>query len=158
MLYFVLSFLPIITLLICLLVIKLSAKRASLAAFLVAAAEFILWIKPGTAGMVITLEKGLAMSLFVGLIAFSAMLLYNLVDISGGFNVINRYLSGVFSDRFVMFLTIRWVFSAFLQGIAGYVCWKARSSSAGRKSCCCIAAGTFLGNKFRFDGLVHLCH
>ncbi|HIU28042.1 MAG TPA: L-lactate permease [Candidatus Fimisoma avicola] len=120
MLYFVLSFLPIITLLICLLVIKLSAKRASLAAFLVAAAEFILWIKPGTAGMVITLEKGLAMSLFVGLIAFSAMLLYNLVDISGGFNVINRYLSGVFSDRFVMFLTISWVFSAFLQGIAGY--------------------------------------
>lgn len=117
---FILSFLPIAVLLVCLLVIKLSARLSSLLAFTVAAAEFLLWTKPGSAGIAITLEKGVAMSVFVGLIAFSAMLLYNLVDMSGGFTVINRYLSGVFSDRFAMFLMISWVFSAFLQGIAGY--------------------------------------
>ena len=120
MINFILSFLPIATLLTCLLIIKISAKKASLIAFLVAMAEFVFWARPGAAGMAITLEKGLATSLFVGLIAFSAMLLYNLVDVSGGFTVINRYLSGVFSDRFAMFLMISWLFSAFLQGIAGY--------------------------------------
>ena len=70
--------------------------------------------------MAITIEKGVMMTVFVGLIAFGAMLLYNLVDVSGGFSIINRWLSNVFRDRFVLFLMISWVFSAFLQGIAGY--------------------------------------
>ena len=53
--------------------------------------------------MAITIEKGVMMTVFVGLIAFGAMLLYNLVDVSGGFSIINRWLSNVFRDRFVLF-------------------------------------------------------
>lgn len=60
------------------------------------------------------------MAVFVGLIAFGAMLLYNLVEQSGGFNIINSFLSDLFHDRFALFLMISWIFSAFLQGIAGY--------------------------------------
>lgn len=117
---FLLSLMPIVVLLVCLLGIKLSAKIAGLITFLMAFAEFVVWTKPGVLGAVITIEKGLMMAVFVGLIAFGAMLLYNLVDISGGFSIINHYLSNVFQNRFVLFLMISWVFSAFLQGIAGY--------------------------------------
>lgn len=120
MIAFILAFLPIAVLLLCLLVIGLPAKLSSALAFLTALTEFLLWARPGSIGMLITLEKGFAMSLFVGLIAFSAMLLYNLVDLSGGFSVIQKYLTALFADRFVLFLLISWVFSAFLQGIAGY--------------------------------------
>ena len=120
MVEFLLSLLPIAVLLVCLLVISLPAKYSSAIAFAVAAVEFVFWFRPGALGMGITLSKGAVMALFVGLIALGAMLLYNLVDISGGFEVINGFLSRVFKDEFALFIMITWAFSAFLQGIAGY--------------------------------------
>ena len=95
MVEFLLSLLPIAVLLVCLLVISLPAKYSSAIAFAVAAVEFVFWFRPGALGMGITLSKGAVMALFVGLIALGAMLLYNLVDISGGFEVINGFLSRV---------------------------------------------------------------
>ena len=117
---FLLSLLPIAVLLVCLLVINLPAKYASAIAFAIAAAEFVLWFKPGIFGIGVTVSKGMVMAVFVGLIALGAMLLYNLVDISGGFEVINGFLSKIFKDKFALFIMITWTFSAFLQGIAGY--------------------------------------
>lgn len=117
---FLLSLLPIAALLICLLVINLPAKHSSAIAFLLVLAEFVFWFKPGIAGIGITLGKGAIMAVFVGLIALGAMLLYNLVDVAGGFGVINGFLSKIFKDRFALFIMITWAFSAFLQGIAGY--------------------------------------
>lgn len=98
----------------------MSAKNSSALAFAAVFAEFIFWFKPGLFGTGVTLGKGAIMGVFVGLIAFGAMLLYNLVDVSGGFAVINRFLSKVFRDEFALFIMIVWTFSAFLQGIAGY--------------------------------------
>ncbi len=117
---FIISIAPIVVLLVTLLIIKLPAKKASAIAFLVAMVEFTLIYKPGIEGTVITIEKGLAMGLFVGFIAIGAMLLYNLVDMAGGFNTINKFLSTLFEDRFALFVLICWTFTAFLQGIAGY--------------------------------------
>lgn len=117
---FLLSLTPILVLLVCLLVLKVSAMRSALITFAVTFAEFIFWLKPDAAGAAVTLEKGLTMTVFVGLIAFGAMLLFSLVDVSGGFSIINDCLSNLFHDRFALFLMISWVFSAFLQGIAGY--------------------------------------
>ena len=117
---FFLSLLPIAALLICLLIIKLPAKYASLIAFAIAMAEFVLWFEPGAFGIWVTNSKGLAMAVFVGLIALGAMLLYNLVDVAGGFSRINDFLAQIFKDRFALFIMITWTFSAFLQGIAGY--------------------------------------
>lgn len=117
---FLLALLPIAALLICLLVLNLSAKHSASIAFLIALAEFVIWFKPGIEGIRITLSKGMIMAVFVGLIALGAMLLYNLVDISGGFGVINNFLSKIFKDEFALFIMITWTFSAFLQGIAGY--------------------------------------
>ncbi len=117
---FLLSVLPIAVLFLCLLIIKLPAKFSSGLAFLIAFIEFIFWFRPGTEGIEITISKGIATAVFVGLIALGAMLLYNLVDVAGGFTVINDFLSKMFRDRFALFIMITWTFSAFLQGIAGY--------------------------------------
>ena len=86
---FILSFSPIVVLLINLLLFKMSAPKASALAFLVTLLEFVTIFKPGLIGIEITLKKGLAMGFFMGLIAFGAMMLYNLVDLSGGFAAIN---------------------------------------------------------------------
>lgn len=117
---FILSFSPIVVLLINLLLFKMSAPKASALAFLVTLLEFVTIFKPGLIGIEITLKKGLAMGFFMGFIAFGAMMLYNLVDLSGGFAAINKFLLRHIEDRFVLFLMMCWVFSASLQGIAGY--------------------------------------
>ncbi|MBR6501510.1 MAG: L-lactate permease [Firmicutes bacterium] len=117
---FLISLAPIAVMLVTLLIMKMPAKKASAITFTVAMIEFILIYKPGVTGAIITIEKGLAMGLFVGFIAIGAMLLYNLVDMAGGFNTINGFLSTLFKDRFALFILICWTFTAFLQGIAGY--------------------------------------
>ena len=120
MIDFLISLAPIAVMLVTLLLMKMPAKKASAITFAVAMIEFTFIYKPGLEGTIITIEKGLAMGLFVGLIAIGAMLLYNLVDMAGGFNTINNFLSTLFKDRFALFILICWTFSAFLQGIAGY--------------------------------------
>lgn len=117
---FLISAAPIVVLLVTLLILKMPAKKASAIAFAVALAEFVFLYRPGVKGVAIAIEKGFAMSISVGLIAVGAMLLYNLVDMAGGFNTIKQFLSTLFEDRFALFLMICWTFTAFLQGIAGY--------------------------------------
>ena len=120
MIEFVLSVMPILSMLIFLLVIKMSAKNASLLSLLITAVIFAVTAKPTMKGFLITLEKGVGMAIFVVFIMWGAMLLYNLVNEVNGFDVINRNLSQVFDDRFALFLMISWIFASFLQGIAGY--------------------------------------
>ena len=117
---FIISVAPIGVLLVTLLIMKMPAKKASAIAFAVAMAEFVFIFRPEIKGIGIAIEKGFAMSISVGLIAVGAMLLYNLVDMAGGFNTIKQFLSTLFEDRFALFLMICWTFTAFLQGIAGY--------------------------------------
>lgn len=120
MVEFIISAAPICVLLVTLLIMKMPARKASAISFAIAMAEFLLIYRPETKGVAIAIEKGLAMSISVGLIAVGAMLLYNLVDMAGGFNTIKQFLSTLFEDRFALFLMICWTFTAFLQGIAGY--------------------------------------
>ena len=48
------------------------------------------------------------------------MFLYNLVYEVQALHVINKNLERIFTDRFLQFLLLSWIFSAFLQGIAGF--------------------------------------
>lgn len=118
--HFIMAVLPIFVLMITLLAFKWPAKYASMLTFAVTLTEFAVIYKPGMAGALITLEKGAVMAVYMGIIAFGAMMLYNLVDLSGGFQAINKILTGIFEDRFVLFLMMCWTLTAFLQGIAGY--------------------------------------
>lgn len=116
----ILSVLPILCLLCCLLIVKLSAMKASAISFLIAAVIFYIKYQSGTIGLAISMAKGFGLALFVILIIWGAMFLYNLVYEVQALHVINKNLERIFTDRFLQFILLSWIFSAFLQGIAGF--------------------------------------
>lgn len=116
----ILSFLPILALLICLLLLKMSAMRSSAISLITALVICLFIFKPGIEGLTIIMGKGFGLALFVILIIWGAIFLYNLVKETGALDVINNNIKVVVEDRFLQFLLLSWVFSAFLQGIAGF--------------------------------------
>ena len=115
-----LSVLPILSLVICLLIFKLSALKASVVSFIVALIIFTFQFQAGVFGTVITIAKGCSRALFVILIVWGAMLLYNLVNETKALNVINRNIEIAVDNKFHQFVLLSWVFTPFLQGIAGF--------------------------------------
>ena len=111
---------PVVVLLLLLLVFKFPARKAGAVSFLIAALIAIFLFRLPVEGMAVALGKGFALSLFVLLIIWAAVFLYNLVETAGAIKVISENLTILIQDRFVQFLLLSWVFSSFLQGIAGF--------------------------------------
>jgi lactate permease len=112
--------LPILTLLIALLAAKMSALKAGALAFIVAVALSLFPFKIGLLGLSVSIAKGTALSLYVSLIIGAALFIYALADSVGSIDVISGALIRLVSDRFLLFLMMSWIFSSFLQGIAGF--------------------------------------
>ncbi len=64
--------------------------------------------------------KGLLLTLYVLYIIWMALVLYNVVNEAGAITIIGRALSRLTGDRVMQLLILSWVFSAFLQGVAGF--------------------------------------
>ncbi len=116
----ILSFLPILILLVCLLGLKLSAMRAGAVALISAVCFSLVLFRPGVKGLTIAMGKGFGLALFVIFIIWGAIFLYNLEKETGALDVINKNIERTIEDKLLQFLLISWVFSAFLQGIAGF--------------------------------------
>jgi len=116
----ILSFLPILALLICLLLLKMPAGKAGAIALITAVAVCIFTFKPGVIGLSISMAKGFGLAMFVIFIIWGAMFLYNLVKEVGALQVINNNISVIVEDRFLQFILLSWIFASFLQGIAGF--------------------------------------
>jgi len=116
-----LSLLPIVSLLLCLIVFKFSVARSGaislVIALVIALAAFRL---PITDGLPIAVGKALWLALFVSLIVWFAMFLYHLVSDFKAIDVINKNLSIFIKDKFVAFLLLAWMFTGLLQGMAGF--------------------------------------
>ncbi|MCL2404834.1 MAG: L-lactate permease [Defluviitaleaceae bacterium] len=119
-----LALLPIVSLLVCLIVVKFSVARSgaiSLAIALVVALVFFgLPITPINAGLPVSVGKALWLALFVSLIVWFAIFLYHLVDDFKAIDVINKNLTVFIEDKFVSFLLLAWMFAGLLQGMAGF--------------------------------------
>ena len=118
--HMILSLIPILSLLICLMVFKLSASRAGAVSLLFAFVIAFLFFGIDVSGMSIAIAKGITLALFVLLIIWAALFLYHLVEDFKAIEVINKNIVIFVRDRFVQFLLISWLFSAMLQGIAGF--------------------------------------
>ena len=116
----ILSLVPILSLLICLMVFKLSASRAGAISLLFAFVIAFLFFGIDAFGMSIAIAKGVTLALFVLLIIWAALFLYHIVDDFKAIEVINKNIVIFVRDKFVQFLLISWLFSAMLQGIAGF--------------------------------------
>jgi len=116
----ILSLLPILSLLVLLMVVKVSVAKAgavSLALTLVIAVNFF---GLPMFGLSIAVGKALWLALFVSLIVWGALLLYHLVSDFGAINVINKNIMIFVKDKFAAFLLLAWLFTGVLQGIAGF--------------------------------------
>ena len=117
----VLSLLPIISLLVCLIVVKFSVAKSgaiSLGIALVIALGF--FGLPVIDGLPIAVGKALWLALFVSLIVWLAIFLYHLVDDFKAIEVINKNITIFVEDKFVSFLLLAWMFTGLLQGMAGF--------------------------------------
>lgn len=115
-----LAFLPILVLLGLMIGPRWGAAKAGPAAWLVglAVAGFafgltlpVLWVSQA---------RGLLLSLYVLLVLWPALLLYNIVDRAGGIRAIAGGLEQAVTDRGLLLLVVAWAFSAFLEGMAGF--------------------------------------
>jgi lactate permease len=64
--------------------------------------------------------KGLSLTLFVVLIIWSSVLLYNVVDRLGGIAAVKERLGGLIEDELLCCLLTAWCLSGMVQGIAGF--------------------------------------
>ncbi len=115
-----LAFLPLLVLLATLIGLKWSAARAGTAALIVAGLSG--WLFFGADGflLVIAGAKGLSLSLFVLLVIWSAVFMYNFIERLGAIAVIGNSMARLAKSRLSQALLLAWAFSGFMQGIAGF--------------------------------------
>jgi lactate permease len=115
-----LTLIPLVALLICLMAVKLTVPKSGAVALVLALGLAFGFFGFTAAGLGVAVGKALWLALFVSLIVWSALLLYHLVSDFGAIEVVNRSLERVLKDRFVAFLLLAWLFTGMLQGIAGF--------------------------------------
>ena len=64
--------------------------------------------------------KGLLLSLNVLLVLWAALYLYHLVNLIGGIEAIAQRLEQLIADRGLLLLVLAWIFSAMIEGVAGF--------------------------------------
>lgn len=120
MIHTILSFLPIVVILIMMIGFKMSSKNslstALVLTFLIAA---FVWNMDITALGAYTLF-GFLKAFDILVIIFGAILILNTLKFSGGMAAINRGFSNISTDRRVQAIIIGWAFGAFIEGAAGF--------------------------------------
>ncbi|MFP4482295.1 MAG: L-lactate permease [Thermovirgaceae bacterium] len=117
---FFLAIAPIMVLLSLLLFFRTSAGKAGAASFLSAALVAVTFFGLDIMGLAVSVSKGITLALYVALIITAAIYLYNVVDDLKAVDVIGEHLVHHIRDPLVLFILMAWLFSSFLQGIAGF--------------------------------------
>ena len=69
---------------------------------------------------VVSQLKGLYLSFYVLWVLWPALLLYNVVNQIGGIRAMADWLEGAIYERSLLVITLAWIFSAWLEGLAGF--------------------------------------
>lgn len=116
----ILAALPIIVVLVLMIRFHWPGSKAGPMGWLVAFIISILFfgIKPD--GLAYSQAKSMLMSLYVLYIIWMALIFYYIVKEAGAIDRIGESIVEITQDRTLQLLILSWVFSSFLQGIAGY--------------------------------------
>jgi lactate permease len=116
----ILAVIPIIVLLLCLVVFRISMSKSGFIALGLALIIAIAFFGITAQGILIASGKGSWLAVVVGLIIWCALFLYHLVSDFGAIEVINKNITLLVKDKFIVFLLLAWLFTGMLQGIAGF--------------------------------------
>ncbi len=116
----VIAALPILTVLALMILLHWTGQRAGFAGWLVGLAAGLLVFGLTPQVFLVSQIKGLYLSFVVLSILWPALLLYNLVNQSGGVRAVSSALERALPDRGLLLLALAWAFSGMLEGLAGF--------------------------------------
>jgi len=117
---FILALSPIAAVLILMVGFKWGGAKAGAVGWLVALVVSLLYFGADTTLLAYAQTRGVLLTLFVLYIIWMALVLYNVVREAGAIQVISNGIMRLTGDRVLQLLILSWVFSAFLQGVAGF--------------------------------------
>lgn len=116
----ILALSPIVVVLVLMVGFRWGGSRAGPVGWLVALVVSLLFFGAGPTLLAYSQMRGMLLTLFVLYIIWMALVLFNVVREAGAISVIGQGVTKLTSDRVLQLLILSWVFSAFLQGVAGF--------------------------------------
>lgn len=117
---FILAFSPIAAVLVLMVGFRWGGARAGAIGWLVALGVSLIHFGTDTTLLAYAQTRGVLLTLFVLYIIWMALVLFNVVREAGAIEVIADGIVKLTGDRVLQLLILSWVFSAFLQGVAGF--------------------------------------
>jgi lactate permease len=114
------AFSPIAVVLVLMIFFNWSGSRAGAAAWLTALVVGLALFGAHAELLAYSQMKGVLLSLNVLYIIWTALLLYNVVNETGAIRAIGIGIQRFSGDKSIQLLIFGWIFSSFLQGVAGY--------------------------------------
>lgn len=118
--YTILSFLPIIFILIMMIGFRKSSRLSLSTALLLAILISLFFWKMNVVNVAAYVLFGFLKAFDILVIVFGAILILNTLKFSGGMDSINHAFSSISKDRRVQVIIIGWAFGAFIEGAAGF--------------------------------------
>ena len=119
-LHFALALSPILIVLVLMVWLKWGGAKAGPVGWLVALVVSVLFFGATPTVLAYAQARGILLTLYVLYIIWMALVLFNVVREAGAISVIGQGIVKLTADRVLQLLILAWVFSAFLQGVAGF--------------------------------------
>ncbi len=115
-----LAVLPLVVLAGAMLWLNRPAEQAGAVAFALAAALALLAFGAEWGHVGIAAAKGVNLAVFVLLIVWAAVFLYNILERLGAVDAVGRHMAALSGDQLAQSLIIAWGFSSTIQGVSGF--------------------------------------
>lgn len=111
---------PIAFLLLPMLFLKWSGSRAGAVSWFVSIILSVIFFGANFKVILSGITKGLWTTMWILYVIWPAMLLYNVVEKTGGFKRIGKGISSLTNNKVMQLFLIGWIFPSFLEGICGF--------------------------------------
>lgn len=119
-LHWSLAFLPILVLALLLVQLRWTAQQAGAAGIFIAAAVALLSFRTPPETLAVAGAKGVWDAISILLVIWPALLLYQIMQQSGGYDALRQGIIRMSRNELFVILALGWVFASFLQGIDGF--------------------------------------
>jgi len=120
LLNWMIAIIPVGFLLLSMLLLKWSGSKAGAASWFLAVILSIIFFGANFDVIMSGITKGLWTTIWVLYVIWPAMLLYNVVEKTGGFKRIGKGITALTNDKVMQLFLIGWIFPSFLQGVCGF--------------------------------------
>lgn len=120
LIHWTLALLPIVVLLVLLVLLRWKAPQAGPVGMFTAAAVALFAFATPWETVAVSGAKGVWDAIFILYVVWPALLLYQVTDQAGGYDALRQGITRFSRNDLFIVVALGWVFSSFLQGIAGF--------------------------------------